>query len=161
MFANIIIPNPEKLDRLKEAIKSRGVESLQILSDFDRTLTSFFVEERKAPTLIAVLREQNYLTPDYSEKAQALADEYYPIEIDPLVPTEEKKNAMAAWWQKHFQLLIESGLNKKDVEKAMKSSGVKLREGVEEFLKSLEQAQVPLVIMSASGLGTESIQFFL
>ncbi len=158
---NIIIPNPDKLNKLKEVIKTQGFEHLQILADFDRTLTQFFINGKKAPSLIAILREQKYLTPDYPDKAQALADKYYPIEIDPLISMEEKKIAMEEWWQQHFKLLVESKLTRKDVEQAMKFSGVKLREGVSEFLESLKEKKIPLVIMSANGLGSESIEFFL
>jgi len=158
---NIIVSNPERLERIKEKIKEGGKNKLQILADFDRTLSKYFAGDKKAPSLIAVLREQRYLTSDYPDKAQALADKYYPIEIDPLISNEEKKEAMEEWWNAHFELLLKSNLNLKDVKKAMESSGIELREGVDEFLNKVNDNNIPLVIMSANGLGKESIEYFL
>ena len=47
---NIIIPNPEKLEKTKKAIAKDGQDKLHILSDFDRTLT-----KTEIPSLIWIL----------------------------------------------------------------------------------------------------------
>lgn len=161
MSKDIIITNQEKFDAVKARIIADGPEKLHIVSDFDKTLTTCFVNGKKISSLIAVLRNENYLTPDYPEKAHALFDKYHPIEIDPTVPLEEKKRLMHEWWSAHFDLLIESKLNKKDLEKAINSENISLRPGVLEFLDSLKSNNIPLVIISAAGLGTESISMYL
>jgi predicted glycosyltransferase involved in capsule biosynthesis len=55
----IIIVDPEKFDYQFKALKKSGVNSLQVISDFDRTITKCFVEGQKAPSLVGVLREKN------------------------------------------------------------------------------------------------------
>ncbi|MBU4284624.1 hypothetical protein KKF60_00995 [Patescibacteria group bacterium] len=158
---NIIIPDCGRLEQIKEKIKQGGVDKIHALVDFDRTLTKSFVKGKERPSLISVLRDGNYLTPDYAEKAHALFDKYHSMEIDINLSIEEKKKAMREWWINHFKLLIESGLNKKDLERVVDSEGVEFREGALEFIDRLNKAKIPLVIMSSSGLGGDNIAMFL
>jgi len=161
MEKDIIIQNISNLENLKKSISENGAEKLHILADFDKTLTTLFVNGEKVPSLISVLRNGDYLTPDYVQKANQLYDKYHPIEIDPKVSTEEKKKVMNEWWMTHFDLLIKSGLNKKDVEDVIKSRKIKLRHGFSDFVNILKENNIPLVIMSASGLGDEAISTYL
>ena len=158
---NIIITNPERWGKIKEKFKTGDAQQLQVISDFDRTLTTNFIDGKKAPSLLGILRERDYLTADYSTKAQALTDKYRPIEIDPLISIEEKKIAMEAWWRQHFDLLIASNLDKIEIEKALHQNSLSLRTGATEFFSFLQQRAIPLVIFSASGLGEEGIRFIL
>lgn len=160
MAENIIISNPEKLNKIKEAISRDGAGKLYVLADFDKTLTKAFVRGEGIVSLISILRDGNYLTPDYAGKAHALYDKYHAIEIDPAVPFEEKKNAMHEWWTTHFKLLIKSGLNKKDIKKAVESGKVEMREGLGEFAEILRSHAIPLVVLSSSGLGTDAISMY-
>lgn len=132
------------------------MKNLHVLSDFDRTIT-----KPNVPSLISVLRDENYLTLDYPEKAKALYNKYHAIEIDSKINLDEKKKYMEEWWNLHFDLLLKSGLTKNDVEKAMESSNLELRDKAPEFLKILNEKNIPLVILSSAGLGKESIEIFL
>lgn len=161
MLENVIISNPKKLEKSKKSISETGAEKIHIRTDFDRTLTKAFVNGKSIPSLISVLRDGNYLTPDYAEKANELYTKYHPIEIDPKITLEEKKKAMYEWWTAHFDLLIKSGLNKKDLEKVVESGKVKFREGFSEFIDFLQKHKIPLVIMSSSGLGGDAISMYL
>jgi HAD superfamily hydrolase (TIGR01544 family) len=158
---NIIISDPERFHRKIEAIRREGSGKLHVLADFDRTLTYNSVDGQKHASLIAILRTENYLTPDYPEKARALRNKYMPIEFDLSIPLAERKKAMDEWWTKMFELLRESKLNIYDLEKVVSSGKIQLRRGVEDFMDYLHNFQVPLVIMSASGIGEEVIEIFL
>lgn len=161
MEQNIIVSNAGKLEVTKNAMRGVGAKNLHILADFDRTLTKAYVNGKSTQSLISILRDHNYLTPDYADKAHALFDKYHPIELDHTVPREERKSAMEEWWRAHFKLLIDSGLEKKDIEQAVTSGKVMLRNGVVEFVEFLHAHDIPLVIMSSSGLGTESVAQYL
>jgi len=154
---NVVVPKPEKLEKLKESISKDGAEKLHVLSDFDRTLTRAFVGGKSIPSLISILRDGNYLTPDYAQKAHELYNKYHPIEFDPAFSLEEKKKAMHEWWTTHFNLLIKSGLDKNDLKRIVESRKIKFREGFTEFIDFLQKHNIPLVIMSSSGLGIEPI----
>jgi len=122
-------------------------------------LTYGTVNGVKTPSIISMLRDGHHLTEDYAMKARALFDKYYPIEIDPKIPLTERKKKMQEWWETHNKLLIESGLNKSDLEDIVENGYVKFREGVPEFLDSLYKHNIPLVVLSASGCG-DIIQIF-
>lgn len=151
---NIIIPSPKKLEEIKEQFKIQGANQIHILADFDRTLTySHTPEGRKISSIIQVLRDNDYISPEYSTEAKALFAKYHPIEIDSKIPLEKKKQAMQEWWTSHKKLLINSGLNRKNLEKIVDSGVIKLRQGTKKLFEYTSQKNIPLVIISASGLG--------
>lgn len=157
----IVIQDKDRVENIKSVMKKAGVENLHILSDFDKTLIRAFVNGQSVPSTLFVLYSQNCLEGDYGKKAQELHKKYYAIEIDPKVPKEEKKKAMKEWWTLHFDLLIRSGLNKKDIQTTADSEKIKFREGFSEFADFLKEHEIPLVIMSSSGLGKDSIRMCL
>lgn len=138
-----------------------GDRRLHVLTDFDRTLTKAFVNGQSIPSLISVLRDRNFLTPDYPAKAHALYAKYHPMEIDPDLSQGERRQAMEEWWTQHLDLLIASGLRLDDIQRAMKAGHVQLRDGVKEFFALLARHSIPIVIMSSSAIGTDSIALFL
>lgn len=57
--------------------------------------------------------------------------------------------------------MIDSGLNINHINQVVQAGRVRLREGIEDFFALLKQEGIPLVIVSSSGLGVESIRFIL
>lgn len=161
MMKNVIISNPKELEKAKKSMFESGAKRLHVVSDFDRTLTTAFVDGKKRPSLMSILRDGNYLTSDYAQKAHELYDKYHPIEIDPTIPFEEKKKAMHEWWMTHFDLLIKLGLNKKDLEKVVDTGKLKFRDGFGKFMNLLHQNSIPLLIISSGGLGGDAIAMYL
>lgn len=135
-------------------------DNLHILSDFDRTLTYSSQDGIKTPTLISLLRDGKHLREDYAARAQALFDEYHPLEISHDLRIETKKPLMIDWWRKHFQLMIECGLRKSDIQDVIEKSHLKLRNGVSDFLKVLHEKNIPIIIISAGAIG-DAIPLFL
>ncbi|MFC1622453.1 hypothetical protein ACFL1Y_00445 [Patescibacteria group bacterium] len=162
MEKQIVITNKSTFGGEINKISTNGADKFHVLADFDRTLTKNTAPDgTKISSLISILRDENYLTPDYPEKAKSLAKYYISIEKNPKISLDERIKAMHEWWTKHFDLLIKSKLNKKDIEKAVLSHRLQLRQGVEEFLKFLKGKNIPLVILSSNGLGDESISIYL
>ena len=157
---NIIISRPEEFEKVKKKISEDGTEKFHVLADFDKTLTKAFVDGKKIPSVISALRDGDYLTKDYRDKAHALFEKYHPIEIDPNISLEDKKKAMKEWWMTHFALLIESGLNKSDLRKVVEGGTVVFREGMKEFIDFLHDKNIPLIILSSSGLG-DAVMMYL
>ena len=156
-----IILNKEYFEKKLVEIKNDGIEKFFVLSDFDGTLTKMFYRGKKKPSLISILRTENLLSPDYSKKAEELYEKYHPIEADPNVPLEEKARMMERWWREHYSLLIESGLERKHIKKAISSRALELRSGARIFFKTLKRLKIPLIILSSSGLGYDAISMFL
>lgn len=157
---DIIISDKNNLEEIKQKIFKEGKNNFQVIADFDRTLTRVFVNHNEYPSVISLLRDGNHLTPDYAPKAHALFNEYHPIEIDPNISDKEKKIKMQEWWTKHIELLIKCGLNKKDLENIVNSGKIKFRKGSLEFLKFLYKNNIPLIIMSANGVGNTIPMYF-
>ncbi len=160
-MSELLIKDQNIIDNFIQAMKNDGASRLHVLADFDRTLMKGIVNGKPVPSIISILRDENFLTPDYPAKAHELFDKYHPIELDPSIGIEQKKEAMLEWWTAHFELLIKSGLSKKDLEQVIKSANLQMREGAWELMEILAQKQIPLVIMSASGLGKEVIELYL
>lgn len=158
---NIIFSDKKKYDEVLENISKWWFSNLHILSDFDKTLTREFIDWEKRPSLISILRRQNILWEEYSKKAYDLFDYYNPIEINPNISLEEKKEQMTIWWEKHLDLLVKSGLKKQDIDKAINSWIIRFREWVKDFLSNMNDKNVPIVVISANWLGSDSNYLFL
>ncbi len=158
---NIIYQDITKFEEILSKIKKDWFENLHILADFDKTLTKAFSSWKKRPSLISVLRSEWYLSEEYSRKAYELYDYYNPIEIDPKIDLEIKKQEMTIWWNKHLELLVASGLHKKDIQSIIDSRLIELREWVKDFLRFLSENNIPIVIISANWLWTDSIEIYL
>ena len=157
---DIIISHHDHFSELRQKLRQGGLEKLHIISDFDRTLTTNFIKGRKAPSLIASLRDGKFLSPDYPAAAQALYDYYAPLEMDLNLDKQTKNNLIAEWYRRHFELLIKSGLNQESLITAIEHSLANLRPLVPEFLSLLKDFNIPLLIFSASGLGISALKYF-
>ncbi len=157
-----IICEREILEKRKKEFKKAGIEKLAIFSDFERTLTKAKVKGKNVLSFSGILRESpQYLGKEYCQKAKALFEKYFPIEENTQIPIYKRKKAMQKWWQSHFSLLVKYGLTKKILKKIAKSKKIKLRRGVKKFFLFLRKHQIPLILISASGLGKETLEFFL
>ena len=160
-MGKIIFVNKEKLKKKIESIKKDGPENFFALSDFDGTLTKVFYRDKKRPSLISILRNENYLGENYSQKANALYEKYHLIETDPKIPLKIKRKKMEKWWRAHYRLLKQSGLRKIHLRKLIVSGKIELREKSDIFFDFLKEKSIPLVIFSSSGLGADLILIFL
>lgn len=125
---SLFIPNPENLESTMESIGKDGVNNLHILADFDRTLTYGSQNGIKTTTIVSLLRDGKHLREDYAERAHQLFDQYHPIEMDHNLTVESKKPIMTAWWNKHFELMIECGLKISDIEDVLAESHLQFRD---------------------------------
>jgi len=149
----VIISDLKGLEKKKKRMIREGAGNLHVLSDFDRTLTYSTFNGEKTPSLIHQLRNGNYISKDYAKRAHALYEKYHPIECSN-IPQEEKNKKMFEWWDAHFKLLVECGLDLKTIEKASKDiieeGVIRLRKGVVEFLKVADKNKIPIIILTSS-----------
>lgn len=158
----LLSADENKVERKLRQFREDGPKKLHLLLDYDGTVTHEWDENgNPRPTLIATLREGNYLNEEYAQAAKALAAHYKTIERDPAVDAVTKKALMQEWWEKHYALLMAHHLKRSDIHKAMSDAKVKIRDGMRQILDRAAKAGVPVVIMSANGLGTESIRWHL
>jgi HAD superfamily hydrolase (TIGR01544 family) len=156
----VVVPNLKELEEKRKAIFKGGMEKFYVVSDFDGTLTRAFFRGERLISMMAVLRNGKYLSPEYARKADILYRRYNPIERNPSFPLEEKKAIMREWWSKHFRLIIKTGLHKKDLADIIETSHHRFRSGFLKFVNLLGERGIPLVVLSASGLGEDIIKPF-
>jgi len=156
---NVIISNQVEFEKKKEKFKKGGVSSVHVVSDFDRTLTKAYDNDKKVGTAIAQIRNNNYLSSEYTKKAFELFDKYHPIEIDPNLTMEKKIPLMEEWWSKHLKLIVKSCLKKEIIDDVVEKDYLPKREGLEQLMSFLKAKKIPILILS-SGLGDVIGGFF-
>ena len=149
---DIAIQDQESFEQKLTSIKNAGPSNLHVIADFDRTLSKAIVDGNKVNTTYAIIRNNNYLKPDYANKAHALFDQYHEYEISDSITEDERDSKMIEWWQKHMELLMEDGMNLNVVEDIIQRHSPTMRQGAKEFFRVLYEKQVPLLIFSA-GIG--------
>lgn len=144
----IYINNQEKVNKLKFSN-----DSFYVVADFDRTLT-----EGASDSTWGVFANANQVGEEYKIKRTALYKKYRPMEIDPTLSEDEKSKAMTEWWQAHINLFYEYGVKEDAVKNAVAAGNLKYRDGAKEFLKKMNEFNVPVIIISA-GIGNVIEEF--
>ncbi|XP_077245188.1 5'-nucleotidase / magnesium ion binding protein isoform X2 [Tasmannia lanceolata] len=146
MFPEIVIGDQNLLEKKKASIRRDGPTKLQVIADFDATLTRYWINGCRGQTSHALLQQKN---PIYDIKRQELFDHYHPLEFSPTIPIGEKTKLMEEWWGKSHALLIEGGLTYDDIKKSVANAVIAFRDGVVELFEFLEERDVPVLIFSA------------
>ncbi|XP_060637124.2 7-methylguanosine phosphate-specific 5'-nucleotidase [Anolis sagrei] len=150
--ASVRMKNPEKVKNIISLLRKGGAERLQVISDFDMTLTRFGFNGKRCPTSHNIIDNSRVINEDGRRKLKDLLHYYYPIEIDPYRTVEDKLPLMVEWWTKAHNLLTQQRILKSDISEMVKESDVMLRDGFNTFFDQLHQNKVPLFIFSA-GVG--------
>ena len=144
----IYINNQEKIEDFEFDKKD-----FYVVADFDRTLT-----EGASDSTWGIFANANQVGKEYKQRRTALYNKYRPIEIDPNISEEEKSDAMKEWWQLHINLFYEYGIKEQAVKNAVALGNLKYRDGAKEFLKKMNELNVPVIIISA-GIGNVIEEF--
>lgn len=126
-----------------------GKKSLQVISDFDRTITKY---GQNCNTSCAVLENSRFVSPEIKLKFDSLRNTYLPIELDATMTNDEKVPYMIEWWVKSQNLTVSTNIHRDNVVEMVKQSKTSLREGCNYFFHTLERHDIPIMIFSA-GIG--------
>ncbi|XP_028423865.1 7-methylguanosine phosphate-specific 5'-nucleotidase isoform X4 [Perca flavescens] len=149
---SVLMRERSRVEETIYAMQRAGAGSLQVISDFDMTLTRFAHNGKRVPTTHNILDNQLLIDEDCTKKMRELLNTYYPIEIDASRTAEEKLPLMVEWWTKVHKLLISQRIRKDMLAQAVRESSAMLRDGYKVFFDRLTEQQVPLLIFSA-GVG--------
>ncbi|XP_020087497.1 7-methylguanosine phosphate-specific 5'-nucleotidase A isoform X2 [Ananas comosus] len=144
--SEVVIPNPESLEKKKGSMRNGGRSKLQVIADFDGTLTRYWYNGSRGQSSHGLLQQGN---PEYDAKREALFEYYHPLEISPTIPIEEKTKLMEEWWEKTHGLLIEGGLTYDAIKKSVTEATISFRDGVVELFEFLEERDIPVLVFSA------------
>ncbi|XP_047213132.1 cytosolic 5'-nucleotidase 3-like isoform X2 [Girardinichthys multiradiatus] len=144
--------DPQRVQEILQSMLKAGSNTLQVISDFDMTLTRFSYNGKRCPTCHNILDNSKAISNECRLKLDHLLETYYPIEIDTSRSVEEKLPLMVEWWTKAHDLLVEQKIKKDELAQAVHESDAMLREGYELFFDRLHEQSIPLLIFSA-GIG--------
>ncbi|MDD2566231.1 MAG: haloacid dehalogenase-like hydrolase [Candidatus Gracilibacteria bacterium] len=140
---------------VEEKITNFRLENLQIVADFDSTIT-----QDNGHTSWSLFSKSGLMSGEYCKERDSYFDFYYPYEIDATLTFEKKDKLMREWWQKHLELFIKYKLNISVIDIIIQdNSFFDFRYGMEEFLELSVIKNIPFIILSA-GL-TNTINEFL
>ncbi|XP_036407338.1 7-methylguanosine phosphate-specific 5'-nucleotidase-like isoform X2 [Megalops cyprinoides] len=142
----------KRVEEIIQAMHRAGPSTLQVISDFDMTLTRFAHNGKRCPTSHNILDNSKLISEDCKNNLKELLNTYYPIEIDSARTVEEKLPLMVEWWTKAHNLLIQQRIRKDLLAQVVKESDAMLREGYKVFFDQLHKHNIPLLIFSA-GIG--------
>ncbi|KAA8591942.1 hypothetical protein FQN60_017316 [Etheostoma spectabile] len=144
--------DPERVEQIICGLIKGGASKLQIITDFDMTLSKFAINGKRCPSCHYIIENCRLVSEECRQKLLQLKNKYYPIEIDPHLTMEEKYPFMVEWYFKSHTLLVEQRIEKDKLADMVRESDAALREGYEQFFDRLQQHDVPVFIFSA-GLG--------
>ncbi|XP_037399807.1 cytosolic 5'-nucleotidase 3-like isoform X2 [Pygocentrus nattereri] len=150
---SVIMRDRGRVEEIIRNMHGAGPGALQVISDFDMTLTRFAFNGKRCPTSHNILDNSSLISEDCKAKlANFPKSHYYPIEIDSSLSVEDKVPHMVEWWTQAHDLLVQQRIKKDQLAKAVRESDAMLRDGYEVFFGSLKDHSIPLLIFSA-GLG--------
>lgn len=103
---NCKIKNPDKVEQILNEIIKGGSNELQVVTDFDFTLTKQKTTDGK-PVLssFGMFNKCKSLPRTFLTESKKLYEKYRNIEICPKIPQEEKRKHMIDWWNLSGDLL--------------------------------------------------------
>uniref|UniRef100_A0AAY4B8W4 5'-nucleotidase n=1 Tax=Denticeps clupeoides TaxID=299321 RepID=A0AAY4B8W4_9TELE len=149
---SVYIKDRQKVEKILTAMRQTGPSAVQVISDFDMTLTRFAYNGKRCPTCHNILDNSKLISEDCKAELADLLKTYYPIEIDSTRPVEEKLPLMVEWWTKAHHILVQQRIRKDLLAVVVQESDAMLRDGYQLFFNHLQEHDVPLLIFSA-GIG--------
>ena len=157
----IHVRDTAELTQKLTVIKSEGLEQLQIVSDFDRTLTPQWLKDpcsqtgklRICQSSHGVVETSSLVSSEYVATTRALAEHYMPLEHDHRLSVEEKKKICEEWYHKAHSCMLQERLTKATVRAIVKECWgdmrIHLREDCSALFARAEELAVPVTVLSA------------
>ncbi|XP_043473742.1 7-methylguanosine phosphate-specific 5'-nucleotidase-like [Leptopilina heterotoma] len=129
-----------------------GPEKLQVVTDFDLTLTKQHVDGKAHLSSFGIFAKCKQLPPQYAEMDTRTHKKYRPIETDPHISIKDKTAAMEEWMEISEEFLKGYEFDSSELEQVAEKYGTDLREGTKNLMDKLNSAKIPVLVFSA-GLG--------
>uniref|UniRef100_A0A4W5R501 5'-nucleotidase n=2 Tax=Hucho hucho TaxID=62062 RepID=A0A4W5R501_9TELE len=149
---SVCMGDPHRVEEIIKTMQKAGTSTIQVISDFDMTLTRFAYNGKRCPTSHNILDNSKLISEECKAQLKDLLNIYYPIEIDSKRTAKEKLPLMVEWWTKAHTLLVQQRIRKDLLQDVVRESDAMLRKGYQLFFDHLLEHSIPLLIFSA-GLG--------
>uniref|UniRef100_A0A1B6KYL7 5'-nucleotidase n=1 Tax=Graphocephala atropunctata TaxID=36148 RepID=A0A1B6KYL7_9HEMI len=149
---HVHLKDPKNVIEKINCIIQGGSKKLQVIFDFDRTLTKHHENGVVALSSYGVLESLPMLPKGCSELSKADLAKYLPIETDPKLSMEEKIPHMVEWWTRWIEMIKGIQWDLLVVEKHARDNQLPIRDGTKACFEQLQSAKVPVLVFSA-GIG--------
>lgn len=129
-----------------------GTQKLQVVTDFDLTLTKQHVDGKNHLSSFGIFAKCKQLPSDYEEMDIKTHRKFRKIEVDPHLPMETKIQAMEEWMEISEGLLRGYEFDPSELKEVAEKFGTDLRDGTKNLMEQLSKSEVPVLVFSA-GLG--------
>ncbi|KAJ9054612.1 hypothetical protein DSO57_1012463 [Entomophthora muscae] len=127
-----------------------GISSFHIVSDFDATLTKYWVSPGvKFVGGHNILGLTDCVSPEFISKLGYLEEKFVNYETSLNHTVQEKSSKLVEWYEQVYQVFIDEGLTRDDLAKMVSQVHTLYREGTKELISLSEAKQIPLMICSA------------
>jgi len=141
--------DPATVARKRALILAGGAANLQVITDFDFTITKFWVDGVRGFSSHLILEKCPELSQDYITYARNLHAQYHPIEMSPTLSVEEKIPHMIEWWTKSHNALILADVKKELFSHAVAEAHVAVRDGAGQLFSLCQSKNVQVFVFSA------------
>lgn len=148
----VVSGNRQDVDEKIRKLVTDGPDKLQVIVDFDYTLTKAHKDGVPVECSWGVLETYPRLPDSYHSKVKAAKDKYLPIELDLSISLDKKIPLMIEWYKVANQCLAESGVQQSWLPHMVTQSNCELRDDTVKMLSLLNDVNVPVLVMSA-GIG--------
>ncbi|XP_073998585.1 cytosolic 5'-nucleotidase IIIB [Rhodnius prolixus] len=149
---NVRMKDKDTVLKKIEKIIFEGKQKLQIITDFDRTVSKHHHNGETTKSSYCIFETIPTLPKEFTDGAQSLYNKFRNIEDNPKMTVEEKIPYMEQWWDLNEKLFIGIPYNEKEVAQAIVESKVTLRDGTDSAFLRLYLSEIPVLVFSA-GLG--------
>ncbi|CAK1544712.1 unnamed protein product [Leptosia nina] len=150
---NVHIKNRDGLLEKINRVLRDGHSKLQIVTDFDHTLTRNQLDNGKTVlTSFGMLKDCPSIPQYYKDEDNRLASIYKPIEVDHIMTKEEKTKHMIDWYVAAHELLIGMTFPREELMEISRKMVDCFRIGVDELIAWSKAHCIPVLVFSA-GLG--------
>ncbi|CAL8108170.1 unnamed protein product [Calicophoron daubneyi] len=138
-------------DKLKK-IALEGCDKLQIISDFDYTISVFREGHKQFMTTHESIEMHPKMRRSTIDKLRCLRAKYLPAETDASIPSDVVFSMLASWWHQSNEILSSEPITRKMISEVEQFAPIAIRKDFAPFVNYLHELEIPLTIFSA-GLG--------
>ncbi|XP_057340681.1 7-methylguanosine phosphate-specific 5'-nucleotidase [Microplitis mediator] len=139
------------INKIKK-IRNDGPNKLQIVTDFDRTITKQHVNGKEVLSSFGIFFRSNQISDELKKEEQRLFKKYRPIELDHDLDLDTKIAAMESWMRESEDILTGIDFDSCEIDQVVQVHGTDVRDRTKELIDRLNKAAVPVLVFSA-GLG--------
>lgn len=152
---DVVISDPAVFARKRAAMIAAGHSKLQVIADFDRTLSAFLTANGSMCKASHQLLEScvGFNNATFQPKMDAINSKYFALEISHEITEEQRALHMLDWWHQAHDLLLEQNIHRDTIAEAVARSRadgtLELRRGSKQFLHLLNAHSIPALVFSA------------